>query len=157
MSWQSLVKLKAWEINVGLLGLALSLTTALMVAQGLKNFGKPRPNMLARCDPDLSRLQDYVVGGYGTGELNRWVIVDVKICRQTDQKILNDGFQSFPSGHCTSEYSTCLEFDSLTHSHSYHGRSFLFHPLAMLSLRNLAAYIFSPARHIRAFSRRTST
>ncbi|KAL0261023.1 hypothetical protein SLS55_004715 [Diplodia seriata] len=94
---------KFWEWNTGWMGLGLSLATAFMLTQGSKLlFGKPRPDLLARCKPDLSRLQSATTGGYGQDISPRWVLVTSDICAQTDMDILNDGFKSFPSGHASS-------------------------------------------------------
>ncbi|SZF00139.1 unnamed protein product [Blumeria hordei] len=86
---------KLWEWHTGWLGLFLSLSAAFLITSGMKNlFGKPRPDLLARCDPDLADLQKYKVGGFfGTD------VVSAAICRQTNMDILNDGFRSYPSGH----------------------------------------------------------
>ncbi|KAF2460887.1 PAP2 superfamily-domain-containing protein [Lineolata rhizophorae] len=93
---------KFWEWNTGWMGLGLSLASAFFITESLKNlFGKPRPDMLSRCNPSLDRLNDpnIVVGGYGQDISNRWVLVTREICLQTDRQFLNDGFRSFPSGH----------------------------------------------------------
>lgn len=94
------------------MGLALSLATAFMVTQGMKLlFGKPRPDLLSRCQPDLGRLQETVVNNVAVNvgaEFNRaWVLVTDAICTNPDQDIMKDGFKSFPSGHasCTSTVS----------------------------------------------------
>lgn len=103
-SWGNLLRIKLWEWHTGWLGLAMSLATAVAITEGLKNFGKPRPNALARCRPDLANIQNYYVGGfYAEGFSNRWALVSVDICQQTDRSVLNDGFQSWPSGHSSSE------------------------------------------------------
>ncbi|OJD37659.1 pap2 domain-containing protein [Diplodia corticola] len=100
---------KFWEWNTGWMGLGLSLATAFMLTQGSKLlFGKPRPDLLDRCQPDLSRLQRAVVGGYGQDISPRWVLVSSDICSQTDMDILNDGFKSFPSGHASFAWSGLL-------------------------------------------------
>lgn len=103
---------KLWEWNTGWMGLALSLATAFMVTQGMKLlFGKPRPDLLSRCQPDLGRLQETVVNNVAVNvgaEFNRaWVLVTDAICTNPDQDIMKDGFKSFPSGHasCTSTVS----------------------------------------------------
>ena len=76
-----------------------------MIVTGLKSIiGKPRPDMLARCNPDVANLDQYVVGGYGNAELPGLVLVDQLICQQTDRSVLNDGFRSFPSGHSSSKW-----------------------------------------------------
>lgn len=65
----------------------------------MKNlFGKPRPDLLSRCDPDWGNIDRYLVGGFKwqsmTGQL-----VSADICRQTDKYKIDDGFRSYPSGH----------------------------------------------------------
>lgn len=118
---------KLWEWNTGWMGLALSLATAFMVTQGMKLlFGKPRPDLLSRCQPDLNRLQDFAVNDVVGAEFNAaWVLVTDGICQNQDEDIMKDGFKSFPSGHasCTSKIpSTSLH--SLIIS-SFLGRSSL--------------------------------
>lgn len=100
---------KFWEWNTGWMGLALSLATAFMLTQGMKLiFGKPRPDLLDRCQPDYENVQRYATGGYGQDISPRWVLVTSKICQQTDMDILNDGFKSFPSGHASFTWSGLL-------------------------------------------------
>ena len=71
---------------------------------GVKNLSrKPRPDFLARCEPDLEHVAAHRVGGYGQTISNLWVMVDGGICQQPDKSFLNDGFRSFPSGYATSE------------------------------------------------------
>ncbi|CAJ0546355.1 Ff.00g098280.m01.CDS01 [Fusarium sp. VM40] len=90
---------KLWELHVGVLGLVLSLTLSWFFTSSMKNlFGKPRPDLLARCKPDLKNIAKYVVGGLEwqsmTGQL-----VSANICQQTDKYKIDDGFRSYPSGH----------------------------------------------------------
>ncbi|KAI4266022.1 MAG: hypothetical protein LQ337_008909, partial [Flavoplaca oasis] len=59
------LKRKLWEWNTGWLGLGLSLAISFFLTQGMKNlFGKPRPDLLSRCDPDYANQAEYAVGGY---------------------------------------------------------------------------------------------
>ena len=107
-------KRKIWEWNTGWMGLAMSLATAFMITQGMKLlFGKPRPDLLSRCQPDLTRISESTVGGYGSGFNQLWVLVTSEICQQTDDDILQDGFKSFPSGHasckCIYHFSLILD------------------------------------------------
>lgn len=93
---------KLWELNASLLGLCVSLATATIVLTGVKNLtGKPRPDFLARCNPDLGKAAAHKVGGYGQAVSDLWVMVDGGICQQEDKAWLNDGFRSFPSGYAT--------------------------------------------------------
>ncbi|EME48556.1 hypothetical protein DOTSEDRAFT_141679 [Dothistroma septosporum NZE10] len=102
-------RLKMWELEKGLAGLCLSVAVAFFVTQGMKNlFGKPRPSLIARCQPDLSNIGDHVVGGYGQDLSTRWTLVDSSICTQTDLATLDDAFRSFPSGHSSWSWSGLL-------------------------------------------------
>lgn len=98
---------KLWELHVGWLGLALAIAGTWFVTNGMKNlFGKPRPDALARCNPDLDNFARYVVGGADVADgFQRLVSAD--ICRgmagrDDAQDILEDGFRSYPSGHASS-------------------------------------------------------
>lgn len=86
---------RMWEMHVGVLGLCLSLAITVFITGIMKNlFGKPRPDLLSRCNPDLANLEKYRIGGlFGTD------LVSADICQQTDIHILNEGFRSYPSGH----------------------------------------------------------
>lgn len=101
------------EWHTGWMGLALSCATAFMLTQGMKLlFGKPRPDFLSRCQPDLSRIGS----SPGTNALNPtgeqfnnlWVMVTSDICTQSDDDILQDGFKSFPSGHASFSWAGLL-------------------------------------------------
>lgn len=90
-----------WEIHVGWLGLCTGLAATLFVTSGLKDIvGKPRPNLLAVCNPDLSNISGYIVGGFGDS-LNSEAesLVSSAICQQSNRRRLDDGFAAFPSGH----------------------------------------------------------
>lgn len=92
---------KLWEWNVGWLGLALSLAVTTFLVDGLKVLiGKPRPDLLARCDPDLTNASAYVLGGVND-RISEGTLVSWTICRQPNNSILEDGFQAFPSGHAS--------------------------------------------------------
>ena len=104
-------KRKLWELHAGWLGLALSLTLSLLLTQTMKNmFGKHRPDFLSRCDPDISKINTYTVGGFasesleGTSQLVTWEICQSKDGYGVGKAEFLDGFRSFPSGHCTSSY-----------------------------------------------------
>ncbi|KAK2610740.1 hypothetical protein N8I77_004146 [Diaporthe amygdali] len=100
-------KRKLWELHVGWLGLALSLASAWFITNGMKNlFGKPRPDLLSRCNPDIENFTKYIVGGENVADgFQR--LVSAEICRGMDnrddaQELLEDGFRSYPSGHSSS-------------------------------------------------------
>lgn len=100
-------KRKLWELHVGWLGLALSLASAWFITNGMKNlFGKPRPDLLSRCNPDVDNYTQYIVGGLKVAD-GYQRLVSASICRgMTDrsdaQELLEDGFRSYPSGHSSS-------------------------------------------------------
>ncbi|KAJ8610053.1 hypothetical protein MRB53_038780 [Persea americana] len=72
-----------WGWHAGWLGLALSLVTSFLVVQGMKNvFGHPRPDMLARCIPEVSRLDGVAVGAYAEGFSTYWTKLNVSVCTQ---------------------------------------------------------------------------
>lgn len=109
--FKSLLSLQAlrrrlWELNAGLMGLALSLAASLFVTDGMKNiFGKPRPDMLSRCQPDLDRINENVVGGLGRVVEGAPLLVSAAICKRQDG-VLDDGFRSFPSGHASCVFTS---------------------------------------------------
>jgi membrane-associated phospholipid phosphatase len=95
-------KRKLWELHMGLLGLALSIIGAWFITNGMKNlFGKPRPDLLSRCQPDLDNLQRYIIGGLRTATTSGQ-LVSPNICKNPDKHTLDDGFRSYPSGHSSS-------------------------------------------------------
>ncbi|KAK4238233.1 PAP2 superfamily-domain-containing protein [Achaetomium macrosporum] len=95
-------KRKLWELHTGLLGLALSIVAAWFITNGMKNlFGKPRPDLLSRCQPDLDNLTRYIIGGLRTATTSGQ-LVSPSICKNPDKHTLDDGFRSYPSGHSSS-------------------------------------------------------
>lgn len=91
-------KRKLWELHASWLGLGLSLALAFVITNGMKNlFGRPRPDLISRCNPDMANISKWAVGGGNRPE--GIVLVQAGICQQTDSDILNDGFRSYPSGH----------------------------------------------------------
>ncbi len=104
-----LIRMKLWELHVGLAGLAMAVAVSFFVTQGLKTiFAKPRPHFLALCDPDLQTVGASIVGGYGQDISARWTLVDTSICSHPAKAGLEDGFRSFPSGHCSFSWSGML-------------------------------------------------
>lgn len=100
---QSLIwKRKLWELHMGWLGLGLSVIATWIITNGMKNlYGKPRPDLLSRCDPDLENVAKYVIGGLSNSSMNGQLVTHL-ICRNPDHDILDDGFRSYPSGHSSS-------------------------------------------------------
>lgn len=95
-----LLKSKIWEWNAAWLGLGLSVAGVFMATQGLKAlYGRPRPDMLARCDPDLSDVASYAIGGLGQRLNDAPTLVTWEICRNKSDNLKVNGFSSFPSGH----------------------------------------------------------
>ncbi|KAI3573749.1 PAP2 superfamily-domain-containing protein [Fusarium oxysporum f. sp. albedinis] len=93
---------KLWEFHVGLLGLVFALSLAWFFTSAIKNFfGKPRPDLLSRCEPDWKTVKDHIAGGYSWGNMNGQLVY-AGICQQKDSYKLDDGFRSFPSGHASS-------------------------------------------------------
>ena len=80
---------RLWELNCGVLGLLLASGTAFVITGALKNAtGKPRPDIIDRCQPAAGSVDSPIFG-----------LSNSTICTQTDHAILKDGFRSFPSGH----------------------------------------------------------
>ncbi|KAF2456880.1 phosphatidic acid phosphatase type 2/haloperoxidase, partial [Lineolata rhizophorae] len=89
------LKDRLWELNCGILGLALSVAAAFTITGALKNaIGKPRPDLIDRCQPPP-----------GTVDPQPWGLSNHSICTQTDNAILKDGFRSFPSGHSSTAFA----------------------------------------------------
>jgi hypothetical protein len=94
------------------MGLALSLATAFLITQGMKLiFGKPRPDLLSRCNPDLTRIREFTINRVGETFNQNWVLVTSGICQNPDRSRggeLMDGFKSFPSGHASFSWAGLL-------------------------------------------------
>ncbi|CAI7584163.1 unnamed protein product [Penicillium glandicola] len=100
------IRRKFWEWNAGWMGLALALASAWTATQGLKVLvGKPRPDMLARCDPDVSRVTEFTVSGLGSSVSGAATLVSWEICRNQGRMLRIDGFASFPSGHSSFSFA----------------------------------------------------
>jgi membrane-associated phospholipid phosphatase len=106
---RSLWHRRLWEWHAGWLGLGFSLAGAFFVTSGLKDVvGKPRPDFLARCNPDLSNVAAYVVGGLGLNKPSAPILVNTGICQNTDISVVKDGFAAFPSGHSSFSWAGLL-------------------------------------------------
>lgn len=84
------------------MGLGLGLATTFFFVEALKNLiGKPRPDLLSRCNLDPATVRQYVVGGEGSQLHLMDLLVSYTACRQPDRSKLDAGFVSFPSGHAS--------------------------------------------------------
>ncbi|KAH8707952.1 putative diacylglycerol pyrophosphate phosphatase 1 [Beauveria bassiana] len=94
-------KRKLWELQITWLGLLMAVGSAWFFVSGLKNMcGKPRPDMLSRCKPDMANADKYIVGGFQITGANGH-LYSAAICTETDESKLWDGFRSYPSGHAS--------------------------------------------------------
>ena len=123
-------KYKLWEWNTAWMGLGLGLATTFLFVEGLKNLiGKPRPDLLSRCDLDLATVQQYAVGGEGSQLNLRDLLVSYTACRQPDRSKLDAGFLSFPSGHASCTHLQPLRLRLFSADHistvSWAGMSYL--------------------------------
>lgn len=83
----SLVTKKGWRtIHISILGLTAATALTVFATALIKNgVGRPRPDLLDRCQP---------AAGTPTSGL-----VSISVCTTTDSHFLDEGFRSFPSGH----------------------------------------------------------
>lgn len=89
---------RLWELNCGILGLALSVAAAFTITGALKNaIGKPRPDLMSRCEADPVKIAAVRAVNY--------TLATIDICTQKDDYILQDGFKSFPSGHSSVSFA----------------------------------------------------
>ena len=81
------------------MGLALGCAVTALFTNGLKLLiGKPRPDLLSRCNPDVTNISSHILGGFND-QVSEGSLVSWTICQQPNPGMLKDGFQSFPSGH----------------------------------------------------------
>ncbi|KAK3701766.1 hypothetical protein LTR37_015286 [Vermiconidia calcicola] len=90
--WNLVLKPNWHKLHVSLLGLASSILITEFITDVLKDaIGRPRPDLIARCQPDPSTPK------------NEFVTIDV--CTETRHHLLHDGWRSFPSGHSSFSFS----------------------------------------------------
>ena len=86
--WAAVFQPGVHKAHVTILGLLTSLILSAFLADVVKNaVGRPRPDLIARCQP-----------AKGTPEHE---LVTIDVCTQKDRHKLQDGWRSFPSGHST--------------------------------------------------------
>ncbi|MCJ1325500.1 phosphatidic acid phosphatase type [Thelotrema lepadinum] len=108
---QSRWRYRLWQWNAGWLGLGLAVVGAFFFTSGVKAVvGKPRPNLIARCQPDLSQITRYAVSGLGQSLEEAPTLVSAGICRNPDQSVIQDGFASYPSGHSSFAFAGFMYF-----------------------------------------------
>ena len=82
----------AHKAHVTALGLIISLLLTALITDIIKNFvGRPRPDLISRCDPSPNTPQNE--------------LVTIAVCRETDPHKLQDGWRSFPSGHSSFSFA----------------------------------------------------
>ncbi|PGH29382.1 hypothetical protein GX50_07862 [[Emmonsia] crescens] len=97
---------KIWEWNVGWMGLGIAYAGVYASTEALKvMYGKPRPDLLSRCNPNLSDISSHVVGGLGERLEGAPLLVSYTICQNTLETLTRDGFVSFPSGHASVSFA----------------------------------------------------
>lgn len=79
-----------WDVHHGVLGLILSCSMTTVVTEIVKIcVGRPRPDMLARCQPVAGAVNAV---GHGLATV-------ASACSVQSGHRIDDGFKSFPSGH----------------------------------------------------------
>ncbi|GAA6006023.1 hypothetical protein JCM11491_004093 [Sporobolomyces phaffii] len=88
-----------WDLHNGILGLLLSVSITTVATQVIKVcVGRPRPDMLDRCQP-IEGAANLPVYGLATV---------ARVCTVQTGNIIDDGFKSFPSGHSSFAFAGLL-------------------------------------------------
>ncbi|KAG9606329.1 PAP2-domain-containing protein, partial [Aureobasidium melanogenum] len=106
------------KTHVTLLGFGISLLTTLLITDVIKNaVGRPRPDLLARCNPKP-----------GTPEHQ---LISYTVCTNPNHHVLHDGWRSFPSGHSSFAFSGLgyLSFFLISQLRILHPRAGLYRTL----------------------------
>ncbi|KAI5780393.1 phosphatidic acid phosphatase type 2/haloperoxidase [Geopyxis carbonaria] len=119
---------RIYSLNTAWLGLGLSIATAMLVTDGLKNLcGRPRPDLLARCSVDSTLLNSYTIGPRSlvTWDVCRTKQIAGNKALGSDDGALNegdlrDGFRSFPSGHASMSFAGLLYFAIFMAEYVFH-------------------------------------
>lgn len=84
--WAAVTRPSTHKIHITILGLIISILLATFITDILKDaIGRPRPDLIARCQP--------AKGTPGNK------LVSVEVCTETAHHTLHDGWRSYPSGH----------------------------------------------------------
>ncbi|KAI7325129.1 PAP2-domain-containing protein [Hortaea werneckii] len=107
MLWTAIFRPSPHKLHVTLLGLAISILLTSFLTDIFKNaIGRPRPDLLARCDPALDTPVDQ--------------LVSIDVCTNTNRHVVQDAWRSFPSGHSSFSFAglgwMALFFASQTHA-----------------------------------------
>ncbi|KAK9362555.1 phosphatidic acid phosphatase type 2/haloperoxidase [Lipomyces starkeyi] len=93
--YRSTLRSRLWELNCGILGLALSITMTIVITTTLKAIvGRPRPDAIDRCQPAV-----------GSADGQPFGLSTVEICTQTNRFVLEEGWRSWPSGHSSTAFA----------------------------------------------------
>ncbi|GAA5929139.1 uncharacterized protein JCM15063_004063 [Sporobolomyces koalae] len=88
-----------WDVHNGVLGLLLSVSITTVATQVIKVcVGRPRPDMISRCQP-IEGAANLPVYGLATA---------ARVCTVQTGHIIDDGFKSFPSGHSSFAFAGLL-------------------------------------------------
>ncbi|KAG9670457.1 PAP2-domain-containing protein, partial [Aureobasidium melanogenum] len=110
------------KTHVTLLGFGISLLTTLFITDVIKNaVGRPRPDLLDRCNPKP-----------GTPEHQ---LISYTVCTNPNHHVLHDGWRSFPSGHSSFSFSGLgyLSFFLISQLRILHPRAGLYRTLVAFS------------------------
>ncbi|WFD30676.1 hypothetical protein MSPP1_001698 [Malassezia sp. CBS 17886] len=89
------------RLGVGLLGLLLALLLNAAVTNTVKVWiGRPRPDFLSRCRPDMSMAPPT-----DTGAFQSQLVTDAVCMADHTSVQFQDGFKSFPSGHSSMAFA----------------------------------------------------
>ncbi|PHH70219.1 hypothetical protein CDD82_7258 [Ophiocordyceps australis] len=82
-----------FKLQASLISLSISALVTLCITDTVKNLvGRPRPDLLARCQPDRASLQPGVP-------------LSIDACTAPHDASLHDGWRSFPSGHSSFSFA----------------------------------------------------
>lgn len=91
--WTTVLRPDSHKIHPSLLGLGTSILMTVFLTDIIKDaVGRPRPDLLARCQPALDTPHED--------------LVTVDVCTEQSHHLLHDGWRSFPSGHSSLAFSS---------------------------------------------------